>query len=199
MITNSKNTVWGIKRLIGRKFDSPEVKEISKRVGYDIIQAENGDIKVKLADTALFHRRNLRHVPGLPEGHRRKLPGRAGGDTVITVPAFFNDAQRQATKVAGEIAGLNVTRIINEPTAALSPTARKSRKTACTPFTTWAAARSTSPSSRSTATSTRSSPPWATPSWAAAISTPRSATGSSTRSSARRRSTCATARTSCSG
>jgi molecular chaperone DnaK len=119
MITNSKNTVWGIKRLIGRKFDSPEIREIGKRVGYDIVEAPNGDIKVKLAENLY----STEEISGMFLGYLKNIAenylGEAVGDTVITVPAFFNDAQRQATKVAGEIAGLNVTRIINEPTAAL--------------------------------------------------------------------------------
>lgn len=119
MITNSKNTIWGIKRLIGRKFDSPEIKEIGKRVGYDIVEAPNGDIKVKLAENLY----STEEISGMFLGYLKNIAenylGEPVGDTVITVPAFFNDAQRQATKVAGEIAGLNVTRIINEPTAAL--------------------------------------------------------------------------------
>ena len=119
MITNSKNTVWGIKRLIGRKFDSPEVKEIGKRVGYDIVEAANGDIKIKIAETLY----STEEISGMFLTYLKNIAenylGETIGDTVITVPAFFNDAQRQATKVAGEIAGLNVVRIINEPTAAL--------------------------------------------------------------------------------
>ncbi|HEX7502699.1 MAG TPA: molecular chaperone DnaK [Acidobacteriota bacterium] len=119
MITNSKNTIWGIKRLIGRKFDSPEIREIGKRVGYDIVEAPNGDIKVKLAENLY----STEEISGMFLGYLKNIAenylGEPVGDTVITVPAFFNDAQRQATKVGGEIAGLNVTRIINEPTAAL--------------------------------------------------------------------------------
>ena len=119
LITNSKNTVWGIKRLMGRKFDSPEVKEMRKRVGYQINKAESGDVQVQLGEnnhspeeiSGMF----LNYLKGIAEVYL----GEAVGDTVITVPAFFNDAQRQATKVAGEIAGLHIARIINEPTAAL--------------------------------------------------------------------------------
>ncbi len=128
MITNSKNTIWGIKRLIGRKFDSQEVKEISKRVGYDIIQAENGDIKVKLADTAYSPEEISGMFLGYLKGIAENYLGEPVAETVITVPAFFNDAQRQATKVAGEIAGLNVTRIINEPTSALIAYGHKLKK-----------------------------------------------------------------------
>jgi molecular chaperone DnaK len=128
MITNSKNTIWGIKRLIGRKFDSPEIREIGKRVGYDIVEAANGDIKVKLADNLY----STEEISGMFLGYLKSIAenylGEAVGDTVITVPAFFNDAQRQATKVAGEIAGLSVTRIINEPTAALIAYGQKIKK-----------------------------------------------------------------------
>ena len=128
MITNSKNTIWGIKRLIGRKFDSPEIKEIGKRVGYDIVEAVNGDIKIKLAEklysTEEISGMFLSYLKNIAENYL----GEGIGDTVITVPAFFNDAQRQATKVAGEIAGLNVTRIINEPTAALIAYGQKIKK-----------------------------------------------------------------------
>jgi molecular chaperone DnaK len=128
MITNSKNTVWGIKRLIGRKFDSQEVKEISKRVGYEIVEAANGDIKVKLADTTYSSEEISGMFLGYLKGVAESYLGEPVADTVITVPAFFNDAQRQATKVAGEIAGLNVTRIINEPTAALIAYGHKLKK-----------------------------------------------------------------------
>ncbi len=128
MITNSKNTVWGIKRLIGRKFDSVEVKEIGKRVGYDIVEAPNGDIKVKLAESLYSTEEISGMFLGYLKGIAENYLGEAVGDTVITVPAFFNDAQRQATKVAGEIAGLTVTRIINEPTSALIAYRQKIKK-----------------------------------------------------------------------
>lgn len=128
MITNSKNTIWGIKRLIGRKFNSPEIKEIGKRVAYDILEAANGDIKIKLAENLY----STEEISGMFLGYLKNIAenylGETIGDTVITVPAFFNDAQRQATKVAGEIAGLNVTRIINEPTAALIAYGQKIKK-----------------------------------------------------------------------
>jgi molecular chaperone DnaK len=128
MITNSKNSVWGIKRLMGRKFANPEIREISKRVGYDIVEATNGDIRIKLADTLY----SPEEISGMFLGYLKNIAenylGEAIGDTVITVPAFFNDSQRQATKVAGEIAGLNVSRIINEPTAALLAYGQKLKK-----------------------------------------------------------------------
>jgi len=128
MITNSKNSVWGIKRLMGRKFANPEIREFSKRVGYEIMEASNDDIRVKLLDTLY----SPEEISGMFLGYLKNIAenylGEAIGDTVITVPAFFNDSQRQATKVAGEIAGLNVSRIINEPTAALLAYGQKIKK-----------------------------------------------------------------------
>ena len=128
MITNSKNTIWGIKRLMGRKYDTPEVKEMNKRVGFQMVKAENGDVKIKLGDTLL----SPEEISGFFLGYLKTVAeanlGEDVGDAVITVPAFFNDAQRQATKVAGDIAGLNVIRIINEPTAALIACGRKISK-----------------------------------------------------------------------
>jgi molecular chaperone DnaK len=119
MITNSKNSIWGIKRLMGRKFTDPEIREFSKRVGYDIVEASNDDIRVKLVEELY----SPEEISGMFLGYLKTIAenylGEAIGDTVITVPAFFSDSQRQATKVAGEIAGLKVSRIINEPTAAL--------------------------------------------------------------------------------
>lgn len=119
MITNNVNTIWGIKRLMGRKFVSSEVQEIRKRVAFHIVEADNGDANVKMADSLL----SPQEISGMYLKYLKQIAedylGEDIADTVITVPAFYNDAQRQATKVAGEIAGLTVTRIINEPTAAL--------------------------------------------------------------------------------
>ncbi|QJA05659.1 molecular chaperone DnaK [Thermosulfurimonas marina] len=117
-ITNAENTIFGIKRLMGRKFDDPVVQEWAKRVPYKIVKAPNGDAHVEV--------RGKRYSP--PEISAmilRKIKedleeylGQPVKDVVITVPAYFDDTQRQATKDAGRIAGLNVLRIINEPTAA---------------------------------------------------------------------------------
>ncbi|MCP5108123.1 MAG: molecular chaperone DnaK [bacterium] len=118
-ITNNENTIWGIKRLMGRKFNSNEVKSMLQRVNYSIIESGNGDVKILLGGNAHSPEEIaamlLRYLRQIAEEYL----GEEVGDTVVTVPAFFNDAQRQATKVAGEIAGLKVSRIINEPTAAL--------------------------------------------------------------------------------
>ena len=117
-ITNPENTVFSIKRLMGRKYNSPEVEHAKKRLPYMIVEAPNGDAHVEI--------RGKRYSP--PEISAMILQklkqaaedylGESITDAVITVPAYFDDSQRQATKDAGRIAGLNVLRIINEPTAA---------------------------------------------------------------------------------
>ncbi len=127
-ITNNENTIWGVKRLIGRKYDTPEIKAIQQRVSYAIARAENGDTKVKLGDKTFSPEEISAMLLGYLKQIAEDYLGEEVGDTVITVPAFFNDAQRQATKVAGEIAGLKVTRIINEPTAALIAYKKKINK-----------------------------------------------------------------------
>ncbi len=118
-ITNIENTIWGIKRLMGRKYKSSAAQSILQRVSYAMVEAENGDIKVKLGSKTYSPEEISAMLLGYLKQVAEDYLGEEVGDTVITVPAFFNDAQRQATKVAGEIAGLKVTRIINEPTAAL--------------------------------------------------------------------------------
>ncbi len=118
-ITNNLNTIWGIKRLIGRKFQSDEANKMRQRIGYEISEAKNGDIKIHLGDKT----HSAEEISGMFLKYLKQISedylGEKTGDSVITVPASFNDAQRQATKVAAEIAGLNTSRIINEPTAAL--------------------------------------------------------------------------------
>lgn len=118
-ITNNKNTIWAIKRLMGRKFDSRETKEIQQRVSYEIAEAPNGDVTVRFGQKYL----SPEEVSAMYLGYLKQVAedylGEEVAETVITVPASFDDAQRQATNVAGQIAGLNIARIINEPTAAL--------------------------------------------------------------------------------
>jgi molecular chaperone DnaK len=117
-ITNPDNTIFSIKRLIGRKYDSPEVKEAMKHLPYKIVRAANGDAHVevrgKVFSPAEISAMILQKMKQTAEDYL----GEKVIDAVVTVPAYFNDSQRQATKDAGKIAGLNVLRIINEPTAA---------------------------------------------------------------------------------
>ncbi|MFL2648709.1 MAG: molecular chaperone DnaK [Dehalococcoidia bacterium] len=117
-ITNPENTVYSAKRFMGRRFEDTDLKKEISRVSYGLNKRDNGDVGIKLGDK--------NHAPAeisamvlrkLKEDAENKL-GEKVDQAVITVPAYFNDSQREATKVAGQIAGLEVLRIINEPTAA---------------------------------------------------------------------------------
>jgi molecular chaperone DnaK len=118
-ITNAENTVYTAKRLIGRKWDSGPVKNARQTVSYEIVEGPHGDVRIKLRDQLYsvpeISAMVLQEMKIIAEEH---LPGESISKAVVTVPAYFNDAQRQATKDAGQIAGLDVIRIINEPTAA---------------------------------------------------------------------------------
>jgi molecular chaperone DnaK len=117
-ITNPENTVYAIKRLIGRKFTDPEVKKDIEIVSYKIAKAKNGDAWVKVRNKEYSPAEISAMVLQKMKQTAEDYLGEEVKDAVITVPAYFNDSQRQATKDAGRIAGLNVQRIINEPTAA---------------------------------------------------------------------------------
>lgn len=117
-ITNPKNTIHGIKRLMGHKFDDPNIQRDRGLISYAIERSEDGGVKVKLGDK--FSRPeevSAMILQKLKKDAEAKL-GEKITEAVITVPAYFDDSQRQATRQAGEIAGFNVKRIINEPTAA---------------------------------------------------------------------------------
>src|SRR5574340_1190925 len=117
-ITNPLNTVFSIKRLMGRKFSDPEVQRDLKVLPYKIVQAANGDAHVEIRDRTYSPSEISGMVLTKMKQTAEEYLGEKVTEAVITVPAYFNDAQRQATKDAGTIAGLNVLRIINEPTAA---------------------------------------------------------------------------------
>ncbi|MBC2737054.1 MAG: molecular chaperone DnaK [Desulfobacteraceae bacterium] len=117
-ITNPENTVFGVKRLIGRKHSAPEVQQDIPVLPYRIEAAENGDVRIRLKDKAYSPAEISSFILGAIRKSAEDYLGEKVTDAVITVPAYFDDSQRQATKDAGKIAGLNVLRIINEPTAA---------------------------------------------------------------------------------
>ncbi len=117
-VTNPKNTIHAAKRLIGRKFSSKEVQRVRELVPYDVVAGEHDDVRILLGEQPLsvpeVSAMVLAEIKRDAEAHF----GQAVTKAVITVPAYFNDGQRQATKDAGRIAGLDVLRIINEPTSA---------------------------------------------------------------------------------
>jgi molecular chaperone DnaK len=117
-VTNPEATIYAVKRLIGRKFDSPEVKRDMDVVPYKIVRAENSDAAVEVRGKVYSPAEISAMVLTKMKQTAESYLGETVTDAVITVPAYFNDSQRQATKDAGRIAGLNVMRIINEPTAA---------------------------------------------------------------------------------
>ena len=169
-VTNPENTVFSIKRFMGRK--EAEVKEEETIVPFEVVPGPNGDARVKAGGKEY-------PPPEISAMILQKLKADAEaylGDTVdsavITVPAYFNDDQRQATKDAGKIAGLDVKRIINEPTAAVARVrARQGGRTRRSSCSTSAAARSTCRCSRSATACSRSRPPRVTTTWAATTST----------------------------
>jgi molecular chaperone DnaK len=116
-ITNPQNTVFSIKRFMGRRADDAEVERTKKRVPYAVTEAENGDVRVTLDEKEYSPPEISAMILGKIKTDAEAYLGETITQAVITVPAYFNDAQRNATKDAGKIAGLEVLRIINEPTA----------------------------------------------------------------------------------
>jgi molecular chaperone DnaK len=117
-VTNPENTVFAVKRLIGRKYASAEAQKDKEICPFNITQAANGDVQVEIQGKAYSPAEVSSHILQSMKKTAEEYLGEKVSDAVITVPAYFDDSQRQATKDAGRIAGLNVLRIINEPTAA---------------------------------------------------------------------------------
>lgn len=117
-VVNPENTLFATKRLIGRKFSDPEVQRDIQHVPYKIVQHTNGDAWIE----AQGQRYSPSQIGGFVLGKMKETAeaflGKPVKNAVVTVPAYFNDSQRQATKDAGQISGLNVLRVVNEPTAA---------------------------------------------------------------------------------
>jgi molecular chaperone DnaK len=117
-ITNPENTIFSVKRLMGRKFKSREVQEAMKRLPYKVVEADNGDAHVVIRGKTYSPPEVSAMILQKMRQTAEDYLGEKVTEAVVTVPAYFDDSQRQATKDAGQIAGLNVLRIINEPTAA---------------------------------------------------------------------------------
>src|SRR5205814_3661134 len=134
-VTNAKNTVYAVKRLIGRRFEEKEVQKDINLMPYKIVRADNGDAWVEVRGKKIAPQQVSAEVLRKMKKTAEDYLGEQVTEAVITVPAYFNDSQRQATKDAGRIAGLEVKRIINEPTAAalafgMDKTSSKDRKIA---------------------------------------------------------------------
>lgn len=117
-VTNPRNTLYAVKRLIGRKFNSPEVQKMRHTVPFEIVESQNGDAHVRVMDRVYSPPEISAIVLQKLKNVAEEFFGDRVTEAIITVPAYFDDAQRQATRDAGKIAGLKVERIINEPTAA---------------------------------------------------------------------------------
>ncbi|MDA8018051.1 MAG: molecular chaperone DnaK [Thermoanaerobaculia bacterium] len=117
-VTNPQNTVFAVKRLIGRKFDASEVQRARDVLPYALTKADNGDVHVKVGDNTYSPQEISAFILTEIKNFAEDALGEEVKEAIITVPAYFDDSQRQATKDAGKIAGLEVLRIINEPTAA---------------------------------------------------------------------------------
>jgi len=117
-ITNPENTIFGVKRLIGRSYGSPEIQNDMKILPYKIEQSSSGEVRINLRGKLVSPAEVSSYILANIKKTAEEYLGEPVTDAVVTVPAYFNDSQRQETKDAGKIAGLNVLRIINEPTAA---------------------------------------------------------------------------------
>jgi len=117
-ITNPQRTIFAVKRLIGRRFEDPHVQRAMDLLPYPVVEAENGDAYIKVGERVYSPQEIAAFILMELKAYAEEALGEAISEAVVTVPAYFDDAQRQATRDAGRIAGLDVQRIINEPTAA---------------------------------------------------------------------------------
>ena len=117
-ITNPQNTIFAVKRLIGRKYEDAEVQRAREVLPYALVEAPNGDVKIQVRERQYSPEEISAFILREIKAFAEEALGEEVREAIITVPAYFNDSQRQATRDAGEIAGLEVLRIINEPTAA---------------------------------------------------------------------------------
>ncbi len=117
-VTNAKNTVYAVKRLIGRKFETPEIQQAIKVLPYELVPSEKNDVRIRILGRDYSPPEISALVLQRLKTSAEDFLGDDVAEAIVTVPAYFDDIQRQATKDAGRIAGLNVQRIINEPTAA---------------------------------------------------------------------------------
>jgi molecular chaperone DnaK len=180
-VTNPTHTYYAVKRLIGRSADDPISKKDADLVPYKIVKGPNGDAWIQGRDKSYAPSEISAFVLQKMKQTAEDYLGEPVTQAVITVPAYFNDAQRQATKDAGKIAGLEVLRIINEPTAAALAYGLDKAKTPAprpSPSTTSAAVRSTFRSWKSATASSKCAPPTATRSSAVKTSTSASSTTS---------------------
>ena len=152
---NPNHTIAASKRLIGRSFGSNAIQKMKQVFTYELVEGESNEVLIKVADQVFtleqISAAILRRIKESAEDALDEDVDQA----VITVPAYFNDRQRQAVRSAGKLAGLKVLRVLNEPTPPPSPTGWAARSTSESPSTTWAAAPSTSRSSTSKTRSSR--------------------------------------------
>src|SRR5690349_10262569 len=118
MVTNPTRTIHGVKRLMGRRFDAPDIQELARLMPYAIAAAANGDAWVRIGDKDYSPQEVSAHLLRKMKQVAEDYLGEEVKEAIVTVPAYFDDAQRRATKDAGAIAGLEVRAILNEPTAA---------------------------------------------------------------------------------